>query len=67
MYAVIVVVVFAFLIYWTPMIVAGARHTHNSGGVFLVNLFFGVTIIGWIVALLLALCGKTTEQVHSRR
>jgi len=41
-------------LYFLPAIIAAVRHTHNSGGILLVNLFFGWTLIGWIVALVMA-------------
>jgi len=31
------------------------RHTHNSMGILLLNLFLGWTLIGWFVALLMAI------------
>jgi hypothetical protein len=43
-------------IYFLPSLVAAARQTHNVTGIFLLNLFLGWTGIGWIIALLLAIC-----------
>jgi hypothetical protein len=40
--------------YFLPAIVAAARHTHNSTGILLLNLFLGWTVIGWFIALILA-------------
>lgn len=45
-------------IYFLPSIVAVARHTHNTTGIFLLNLFLGWTGIGWIIAFILALCSS---------
>lgn len=47
---------FCLGLYFLPTIIAALRHTHNTGGVLLVNLFFGWTVIGWFVALLMAVC-----------
>lgn len=43
-------------IYFLPSLIAVARHTHNATGIFLLNLFLGWTGIGWVIALLMALC-----------
>jgi hypothetical protein len=42
-------------IYFLPSLIAAARHTHNTTGIFLLNLFLGWTGIGWIIALVLAI------------
>jgi len=42
-------------IYFLPSLVAVARHTHNTTGIFLLNLFLGWTGIGWIIAFVMAL------------
>jgi hypothetical protein len=45
-------------LYFLPSLIAVARHTHNSTGIFLLNLFLGWTRIGWIIALIIALCSS---------
>jgi hypothetical protein len=45
-------------IYFAPSLIAAARRTHNATGIFLLNLFLGWTGIGWIIALLLAICSS---------
>lgn len=42
------------LAYFIPALVAWGRRVHNSGQVIIVNLFLGWTIIGWVVALVMA-------------
>ncbi len=44
--------VVSLAIFFLPTITAIARHHRNSLAIFLVNLFFGMTGIGWIVALI---------------
>ena len=44
-----------FVMYWLPTIIAIVRQAHSSLGIFLLNFFLGVTVIGWIVALIWAL------------
>ena len=45
-----------FAAYWTPTIVGIARRRHipNVGGVIIINALLGWTVIGWIVALVMA-------------
>ena len=40
--------------YWVPAIVAKRRHVPNFGSVFVVNLFAGWSVIGWVIALAMA-------------
>ena len=47
--------IFGVGLYFLPAIFAAARHTHNSTGILLLNLFLGWTMIGWFVALLMAI------------
>jgi len=46
----LLIIVFYFL----PFMVALSRNTINKGAVFIINLFFGWTVIFWIVALIMA-------------
>ena len=46
--------VFAFVIHFLPTFVAGSRHAENFWWIFLVNLFFGWTLVGWVIALVWA-------------
>lgn len=39
-------------LYFLPLIVAWLRGHHNKASIFLLNLFIGWTVIGWIVALI---------------
>jgi len=57
---VVLVVVIAF--YFLPSIVAYGRGKVNPGGVLVINLLLGWTVIGWIVALALAASGMTKKQ-----
>lgn len=50
-------IVVALWIYFIPSWVAELRKHRNSGAIFAVNLFLGETVIGWIIALIWALCG----------
>jgi len=47
--------IFGIGLYFLPAIIAAVRHTHNSMGILLLNLFLGWTVIGWFAALLMAI------------
>ncbi|AFU63989.1 immunity to superinfection [Salmonella phage STML-198] len=44
----------AFLAYFLPWIIALLRGTKSNVGIFFLNLIFGWTFIGWLVALVWA-------------
>jgi hypothetical protein len=51
----VVLIILGIIAYWVPTGVAYLRHVRNRGSVIVVNLFLGWTVIGWIVALAMAL------------
>lgn len=50
-------------LYFIPTIVAMSRKVTNSGSVFVINLLLGWTVIGWIIALAMAVKTKTPQVV----
>lgn len=44
--------IFSMLLYFLPTLIG--RHKADALGIFLVNLLFGWTVIGWIIALIWA-------------
>lgn len=44
-----------FIMYWLPTIIAVVRQAHSALGIFLLNFFLGITVVGWIIALIWAL------------
>jgi len=44
--------IFTLILYFLPAIIG--RHKRDAAGIFLVNLLFGWTVIGWIIALIWA-------------
>jgi hypothetical protein len=48
------IIALGILAYFIPVTIAIARHRRQAAFIFLVNLFFGWSVIGWIVALLWA-------------
>ena len=59
--------IFSFVLYFVPAIVAAARRTHNATGILLLNVFLGWTVIGWFVALILAMCSVPYYVYYYRR
>ena len=45
-------------IYFLPTIIVMIRGRNDGCGIFAVNLIFGVTLVGWIIALIWSLSGK---------
>jgi len=45
---------FGFVLYFLPAIVALVRERHDKLSIFLLNLFLGWRLIGWIIALVWA-------------
>lgn len=42
-------------VHFLPVIIAGSRHVRNFWWIVLLNVLFGWTLIGWVVALVWAL------------
>ena len=42
-------------IYFLPTTIADEKRHKNTTAIFIVNLFFGYTVIGWVIALIWAL------------
>jgi len=53
-----------FVMYWLPTIIAIVRRTPSALGVAAINFFLGWTVIGWFIALIVALASApATERV----
>ena len=52
----------AVALYFLPAIIAHHRHHNSSGSIFVVNFFFGWSIIGWVLCLAWACSGNTRQQ-----
>jgi hypothetical protein len=59
--------ILAMVFYFVPAIVAALRHTHNATGILLLNILFGWTIVGWFVALVMAICSAPYYVHYYRR
>ena len=49
------------VLYFVPTVVAFVRKVPNSVSVFVVNLFLGWSLIGWVVALAMAVRSKPSS------
>jgi hypothetical protein len=56
-------ILFLIAMYWLPTIVAIVRRTPSALGVAAINFFLGWTVIGWVVALVIALAAYPAERV----
>ena len=62
------VVALLFLaVYFLPTFVAVARKKVNEGAIFVLNLFLGWSLIGWVIALVWALSSPETSDARSRK
>jgi hypothetical protein len=62
-----VVLALFILVYFLPIVVAGfSKHPHG-GGIFVVNVFLGWTLLGWVVALAWACCAPHRSAAESSR
>jgi hypothetical protein len=51
----VLVLIFVFLLfYFLPTIVALSRKRHNTGAIFVLNIFLGWSLIGWVISLVWA-------------
>ncbi len=53
---------FLVLLYFLPAIIA--RDKRDATGIFLLNLFLGWTVIGWVIALIWACTAEPSPRVH---
>jgi T4 superinfection immunity protein len=55
--------IFSILLYFLPTIIG--RYKADAMGIFLVNLLFGWTVIGWFIALIWAYAGERYIPVQA--
>lgn len=55
------------IIYFIPAVIAFARSVRNAGSVLVINLFLGWTLVGWIVALAMAVRTKDRDPGPDNR
>lgn len=60
---VILASIIGLILSFLPTIVASSRGCKATGGIFVVNLFLGWTVLGWIIALAWAAGGDIKQPV----
>jgi len=50
-------------LYFLPSIIASCRHHQSGGGIFVINLFFGWTVLGWVISLAWACSATGTKTI----
>jgi hypothetical protein len=63
---IVLFILFAYL-YFIPSIIAFRNSKNNRFVILLINIFFGGTGLGWLVALALALSGNEEKSKKSRK
>jgi len=51
----IFLLILILVFYFLPSVIASKRNTRHGGTIFLINLLFGWTILGWFAALIWAI------------
>ena len=49
-------------VYFFPSLVASERKLKNSMSIFVLNVFLGWTLLGWVIALCLAVSGTAAKK-----
>jgi len=57
-----ILLLLAAAFYFLPSVIANQRETNHLGTIFLINLVFGWTVLGWIAALIWAIVEKPDSE-----
>lgn len=49
-------------LYFVPTIVSESRNHYSNGGIFVFNIVFGWTVLGWLIALIWACSGQPRKE-----
>ena len=58
----IISIIFGIAVFMLPTIIATVCHKRNATGILILNLVGGLTVIGWIAALVWAIAAKKQEE-----
>lgn len=64
---ILALIAFSIFLYFIPSFLAYKYEKENRFVILLINLFFGGTGLGWLVALALALSGNKDQSKSARR
>jgi hypothetical protein len=56
-------ILFLFVMYWLPTIIAVVRQTNAALGIAALNFLLGWTVIGWVLAFVWSLAASSGPQV----
>jgi hypothetical protein len=59
--------IFVIGLYFLPAIIAAVRHTHNATAILLIDIFLGWMVVGWAVAMLMAITSAPGYVYYHRR
>lgn len=59
------VIIFFIVIYFIPTFTAMSNHHRNTSGIFVLNIFLGWSLIGWVAALVWAISKSEPATVDS--
>jgi T4 superinfection immunity protein len=60
----LVLFILAAIFYFIPTVIACKRNAGHTGTIFLINLLFGWTVLGWIAALIWAVVETPIEYAQ---
>ncbi len=58
---IIILIIFVKYVYFLPTNIASSKKHKNTGSIFALNLFLGWTLLGWVIALAIALLPDDTK------
>jgi len=66
---ILIILIPLIIVYFLPTMIASSRKHKNTGSIFIINLFLGLTFLGWVIALAIALSHDDTKRVenHDRK
>ncbi|MGJ8524039.1 hypothetical protein R84981_002756 [Carnimonas sp. R-84981] len=60
------VIIFLIVVYMIPTFTAISNDHRNKAGIFVLNLFLGWSLVGWVAALVWAISKGSDEDGHTR-
>lgn len=67
LFPIFIFVVLALSFYFLPTIIAVRRKKKNTGSIAVVNLFLGVTALGWVIALAWSLSHEQVDKADDEQ
>lgn len=64
--SIFLIIILVVLFYFLPAIVASNRKNPQTMSIFVLNLFLGWTLLGWVIALIWA-CANVSETTETKK